>query len=48
VLFLNVSLKINLETENLYKINKEVTSKIKIKVYKVFEKNIKGIKTIKQ
>jgi hypothetical protein len=47
-LFLKVSLKINLDTENLYKINKELTSNIKIKVYKVFEKNINGIKTIKQ
>jgi hypothetical protein len=37
-----------LETANLYKISKELTSKIKIKVYKVFEKNIKGIKTTKQ
>lgn len=43
LLFLNQYL----ETENLYNINKELTSIKNIKVYKVLDKNIKGIKMLK-
>ena len=37
----------NFETENLYKINKELTSNKKIKVYKLFDKYKIGINIIK-